>query len=187
MNAATRLVQHVRQQHRARWQRGPQLTFPSIQDGSSFRVPQGTTQQRFQLADTVTLVTRRATACGSAASGSASMPRFDLGVFQRRPHRARRGLPDFDHNGDGKVDDNDLLFAVTLRSGKPDQALVTAGRRQQPRRAVRAGRLARPRTTSTLNLGLRYELDTDVKNISRVRRDQSDRAAVPPRQPRHAT
>ena len=39
---------------------GPQLTFPSIQDGSSFRVPQGTTQKRFQLADSLTLVRGRA-------------------------------------------------------------------------------------------------------------------------------
>ena len=30
----------------------------------------------------------------------------------------------FDLNRDGRVDDEDLLFAVTLRSGKPDQDLV---------------------------------------------------------------
>ena len=35
-----------------------------------------------------------------------------------------RTSPSFDHNGDGRVDDGDLLFAVTLRSGKPDQDLV---------------------------------------------------------------
>ena len=38
-----RLVQHLRQRDRA-GRGGPQLTFPSIQDGTSFRVPQGTTQ-----------------------------------------------------------------------------------------------------------------------------------------------
>ena len=32
-------------------------------------------------------------------------------------------FPSFDHNGDGRIDDNDLLFAVTLRSGKPEVAL----------------------------------------------------------------
>jgi hypothetical protein len=31
---------------------GPQLTFPSIQDGASFRVPQQTKQRRFQFSDT---------------------------------------------------------------------------------------------------------------------------------------
>src|SRR5204863_8669917 len=35
---------------------GPQLTFPSIQDGSSFRVPQHTKQQRLQLSDTLTMI-----------------------------------------------------------------------------------------------------------------------------------
>ncbi len=32
----------------------PQLTFPSIQDGASFRVPQGTKQRRIQVSDTLT-------------------------------------------------------------------------------------------------------------------------------------
>src|SRR5262249_2445913 len=35
---------------------GPQLTFPSIQDGASFRVPQQTKQRRFQFSDTYTMV-----------------------------------------------------------------------------------------------------------------------------------
>ncbi len=35
---------------------GPQLTFPSIQDGASFRVPQGTKQRRLQFSDALTLV-----------------------------------------------------------------------------------------------------------------------------------
>src|SRR5262249_18493672 len=68
---------------------------------------------------------------------------------------------------DGKVDDNDLLFAVTLRSGKPTQPLLIpdadnfylSGFVQDDWRV--SPHLA-------LNLGLRYELDTDVKNINRV-------------------
>ena len=35
-----------------------------------------------------------------------------------------RTSPSSTSNGDGRVDDGDLLFAVTLRSGKPDQALL---------------------------------------------------------------
>src|SRR4030095_13349883 len=35
---------------------GPQLTFPSIQDGSSFRVPQGTRQNRLEFSDTLSWV-----------------------------------------------------------------------------------------------------------------------------------
>ncbi|HXM36570.1 MAG TPA: hypothetical protein VN920_15350, partial [Pyrinomonadaceae bacterium] len=76
-------------------------------------------------------------------------------------------FPDFDRNGDGKVDDNDLLFAVTIRSDVPTRPLLIpdasntylAGFFQDDWRV-------RPRLT--LNLGLRYELDTDVKNISRT-------------------
>src|SRR5688572_28620373 len=35
---------------------GPQLTFPSLQDGASFRVPQQTKQRRFQVSDTFTFI-----------------------------------------------------------------------------------------------------------------------------------
>ena len=41
---------------------------------------------------------------------------FDLGVFQQGRIEFVQDFPFFDHNGDGRVDDNDLLFAVTLRS-----------------------------------------------------------------------
>ena len=37
---------------------------------------------------------------------------FYLGVFQQGNIQAVEDFPDFDRNGDGKVDDNDLLFAV---------------------------------------------------------------------------
>src|SRR5262249_23951578 len=61
---------------------GPQLTFPSIQDGASFRVPQGTTQRRLQVTDTVSLVRGRHTlrAGGELQRVSAA---FDLRVFQQ--------------------------------------------------------------------------------------------------------
>jgi len=88
-------------------------------------------------------------------------------VFQQGRIEFIEDFPDFDRNHDGRVDDNDLLFAVTLRSGVPDRSLVLpntdntylAGFVQDDWRV-------HPRLT--LNLGLRYELDTDVKNVSRV-------------------
>jgi outer membrane receptor protein involved in Fe transport len=146
--------------------RGPQLTFPSIQDGTSFRVPQGTTQTRFQIADTATLV-RGGHTLRFGGEWQRVDARFDLGVFQDGRVELVEDFATFDHNGDGRVDDGDLLFAVTLRSGKPSDALVLPDA-DNNHVAVFVQDDWRIRPDLTLNLGLRYELDTDVKNISRV-------------------
>jgi len=145
---------------------GPQLTFPSIQDGSSFRVPQGTTQQRLQVADTVSLV-RGAHGLRAGGEWQRVDSLFDLGVFREGRVELIEDFATFDHNGDGRVDDGDLLFEVTLRSGKPDQALVLPDA-DNDHVAVFVQDDWRVRPTLTLNLGLRYEVDSDVKNISRV-------------------
>jgi outer membrane receptor protein involved in Fe transport len=145
---------------------GPQLTFPSIQDGASFRVPQGTKQRRFQISDTLTKVRG-----GHTLTLGGEIQRvdsdFDLRVFQQGRIEMIEDFPDFDRDGDGDTDDNDLLFAVTLRSGKPTEPLLIpdadnyyfSGFVQDDWRVS---------PQLTLNLGLRYELDTDVKNINRI-------------------
>ncbi len=145
---------------------GPQLTFPSIQDGTSFRVPQGTTQKRFQLANSTTLV-RGAHTLRMGGEWQSVHARFDLGVFQEGRIEFIQDFAGFDHNGDGRVDDGDLLFSVTLRSGKPDQDLVIDDA-DNNHIALFVQDDWRIRPDLTLNLGLRYEIDTDVKNISRV-------------------
>ena len=145
---------------------GPQLTFPSIQDGASFRVPQQTKQRRFQFSDTYTMIRgNHSLYVGGEVQRVES--ELDLKVFQQGRVELIEDFPDFDRNLDGRVDDNDLLFAVTLRSGVPERSLVLpdtdnwylAGFVQDDWRVHRQ---------FTLNLGLRYELDTDVKNVSRV-------------------
>jgi hypothetical protein len=146
--------------------RGPQLTFPSIQDGTSFRVPQGTTQNRFSIANTLTWV-RGAHTIRAGGEWQKVDARFDLGVFQDGRIEFVEDFATFDHNGDGRVDDGDLLFAVTLRSGKPDQALVIPDA-DNHHVAMFVQDDWRIRPNLTLNLGLRYEVDSDVKNISRV-------------------
>jgi hypothetical protein len=145
---------------------GPQLTFPSIQDGASFRVPQQTKQRRFQFSDTYSMVRDNHTFYVGGEIQRVESD-LDLKVFQTGRIELIEDFPDFDRNLDGHVDDNDLLFAVTLRSGFPDRSLLLpdtdstyfAGFIQDDWRINRQ---------FTLNLGLRYELDTDVKNVSRV-------------------
>ncbi len=143
---------------------GPQLTFPSIQDGVSFRVPQQTKMNRLQFADTLSLIHG-----GHTFKFGGEFQRvdsdFDLGVFQQGRIELVQDFADFDHNGDGKVDDNDLLFAVTLRSSKPTQSLLLPNA-DNNHFAFFAQDDWRANRNLTLNLGLRYELDTNVKNIS---------------------
>ena len=145
---------------------GPQLTFPSIQDGASFRVPQSTKQRRLQFTDTLSLVRGNHTLNigGEIQRVDAD---FDLRVFQQGRIEMIQDFPDFDRNGDGKVDDNDLLFAVTIRSGKPTEPLLIPNADS----TYFAGFVQddwRVHPQLTLNIGLRYELDTDVKNVSRT-------------------
>src|SRR5690348_8851089 len=145
---------------------GPQLTFPSIQDGASFRVPQQTKQRRFQFGDTFTMIRGNHTLNFGGEIQRVESD-LDLKVFQQGRVELIEDFPDFDRNGDGRVDDNDLLFAVTLRSGVPDRSLVLPDTNNNYFAAFIQDdwRLQR---RFTLNLGLRYELDTDVKNLSRT-------------------
>ena len=143
---------------------GRQLTFPSLQDGASFRVPQATTQSRWQVGESLAWV-KGAHALRFGGEASRTAGRFDLGVFRGGRVEMVQDFPQFDLNRDGRVDDEDLLFAVTLRSGKPDQDLVLD--------ACDSTYLAafvqddwRVTPHLTLNLGLRWEMDTNVKNIS---------------------
>jgi len=145
---------------------GPQLTFPSIQDGASFRVPQATKQRRFQFSDTVTLLHGNHSL---RFGGDVQRVRgdFDLRVFQQGRVELIEDFPDFDRNGDGRVDDNDLVFAVTLRSAHPNDPLLIP----DASNTYLAGFVQddwRVSPQLTVNVGLRYELDTDVKNNSRV-------------------
>ncbi len=143
---------------------GAQLTFPSIQDGTSFRVPQQTKQQRYQFSDALTMLRGNHT-LNLGGEFQSVRSAFNLGVFQQGRIELIEDFPDFDRNNDGRVDDDDLLFAVTLRSAVPDRPLVIPDANNSYIAAYFQDdwRIS-PRFT--LNLGLRYELDTDVKNLS---------------------
>ena len=145
--------------------RGPQLTFPSIQDGVSFRVPQQTRQRRAQVSDTLTMVRGNHTV-NVGGEFQRVLADFDLGVFQDGRVELVEDFAAFDRNGDGRTDDDDLLFAVTLRSAFPDRPLVIPDADNSYIAAfVQDDWRVLPNLT--FNLGLRYELDTDVKNVSR--------------------
>lgn len=141
---------------------GPQLTFPSIQDGVSFRVPQATKVNRLQFSDAFSLV-RGAHTYKFGGDFQRIDSLFDLGVFQQGRIEFVQDFAQADFNGDNNVDDNDLLFAVTLRSSKPAQAL-TINDADNNHFALFAQDDWRVSPSLTLNLGLRYELDTNVNN-----------------------
>jgi outer membrane receptor protein involved in Fe transport len=145
--------------------RGAQLTFPSIQDGVSFRVPQQTRQKRAQFTDTLTML-RGSHTLNVGGEFQRVLSDFDLGVFQDGRIELIEDFASFDRNGDGHTDDNDLLFAITLRSAFPERPLVIPDANNSYFAAfVQDDWRVRPNLT--FNLGLRYELDTDVKNVSR--------------------
>lgn len=145
-------------------QQGIQYTFPSLLDGSSFRVPQGTKQRRRQFADTFNLL-----AGSHSLKFGGEYQRVDsslfLGVFRQGRVEFVEDFATGDRNGDGRVDDNDLLFAVTLRSQFPDRDL-NLGDVDNNYFAFFAQDDWRVNRNLTLNLGLRYEADTNVKNNS---------------------
>ena len=143
---------------------GIQYTFPSILDGSSFRVPQGTKQKRLQFADNiVTFVGSHNMKFGGEYQRVDSS--LFLGVFRQGRIEFVEDFASADRNGDGRIDDNDLLFAVTLRSQFPDRD-VNLGDVDNNYFAFFAQDDWRVSRNLTLNLGLRYEADTNVKNNS---------------------
>lgn len=143
---------------------GIQYTFPSILDGSSFRVPQGTTQNRLQFTDALTAVSGNHTLKFGGEFQKIDSSLF-LGVFRQGRIEFVQDFADFDRNNDGQINDQDLLFAVTLRSGLPDRDLFLDDVDnnyfsffvQDDWRILK---------NLTFNFGLRYEVDTNVKNNS---------------------
>jgi hypothetical protein len=145
---------------------GPQLTYPNLQDGASFRMPQETHQTRWQIADSATLL-RGAHGIRFGGEFQRIDAEFRLGVFQQGRIEFIEDFASFDRTGDGVIDDNDLLFSVTLRSAKPDRGLMQPDADNTHMAAFIQDDVAvAPRLQ--LNLGLRYEVDTDVNNQSRV-------------------
>ena len=141
----------------------PELDFPSLADGSSYRVPQQTRQKRSQWDDNFDW-TRGRHNFHFGGEFQRIGADFNLGVFRYGAVEFVQDFANQDRNGDGVIDDRDLLFAVAIRSGTPDRNLIipdadnnhVAGYFQDDWRVHRQ---------LTLNLGLRYEIDTDVNDL----------------------
>lgn len=142
---------------------GIQYTFPSLLDGSSFRVPQATKQTRLQLGDMVTWIRGNHTL---KFGGEVQLIRSELGLGVFRQGRVEfiQDFANADRNNDGSIDDNDLLFIVTLRSQFPDRDLNLPDVDNE-HFAFFVQDDWRVRRNLSLNLGLRYQVDTNEKNI----------------------
>ncbi len=142
----------------------PQITYPDLDDGATYRVPQQTLQFRLQ-GDDVASWSRHNHTLSFGGEVQSIDADFNLGVFQQGNIQTVEDFPDFDRNGDGKVDDNDLLFAVALRSSTPTRALDLPND-DSYHFALFAQDDWKALPELTLNLGLRWEMDTNLNNLS---------------------
>lgn len=141
---------------------GLQLNFPSLQAGAPFRVPSLPRHQRWQLTGSFSKV-----AGSHTLKWGGEMQRlraeYALGFARSGSLELAEDFASADRNGDGRVDDNDLLFSVALRNVSP----------QERNADLRNTQLAafmqddwRVRRNLTLNLGLRWQFATNEKNLS---------------------
>lgn len=144
---------------------GPQLDFPTMTDGASFRVPQATWQNRFQFDDGADWTIGKHN-LRFGGQFQRLDDKFYLGVFQGGRIEFVQDFANADRNGDGIINDEDLLFAATIRSATPDRALVLPNCDNNYIAAyLQDDWHIHPQLT--LNLGVRYEVDTDVNNVGR--------------------
>ncbi|MGO9864103.1 MAG: carboxypeptidase regulatory-like domain-containing protein [Terriglobales bacterium] len=142
---------------------GPELDFPSLADGASYDSPQLTWQKRSQWDDEVDW-TRGKHNLHFGGEFQRIGAAFDLGVFRSGAVEFVQDFADQDRNGDGATNDQDLLFAVAIRSGTPNKDLIIPNADNNHI----AGYIQddwRVHSQITLNLGLRYEIDTDVNDV----------------------
>ena len=142
----------------------PQISYPDLDDGATYRVPQQTLQFRLQ-GDEIVTWTHRNHSMSFGGEVQWIDADFHLGVFQQGNIQAVEDFPDFDRNGDGKVDDDDLLFAVALRSTTPERPLLLPDN-DNYHVALFAQDDWKFLPKLTFNAGLRWEMDTNLNNLS---------------------
>ena len=140
-----------------------EIRFPSVQDGGNFRVPQQTPQNRVQFRDNLSWATG-----AHALKFGGEFQRIDAGaLFDLFGSGTIETTEDFatrDRNGDGLVNDNDIVIADTIRSAAPVRP-PTVDNLDNYYFAFYAQDDWKVRPNFTLNLGLRWEVDTDARNL----------------------
>ena len=141
--------------------KGLQFDFPDLQAGAAFRVPALPRHDRLQLSGNLAKV-----AGDHAIKFGGEMQRisaeYALG-FGAGSIEFAENFAGMDRNGDGRVDDGDLLIGATLRNVSPQESNA---RLRNTHLAAYAQDDWRVRQGLTLNLGARWQFDTNEKNLS---------------------
>ncbi len=158
-----------------------EIRFPSFQDGANFRIPQQTKFNRFQIRDTLTLIRGGHTlALGLEWQNTGTFALFDL--FGSNTIFTAEDFASRNRNGDAMTDDRDIPLAIVLQSTAPVRPPT-----QDFYRNSYYGLFFqddwRLRSNLTLNLGMRWEFDTDVFGIGPFHRACPEPLTVAPTQP----
>lgn len=141
-----------------------EIVFPSLEDGQTFRAPQRTPFNRFQVRDNFAWTLGRHTVhFGGEFQNYGSAIVFDL--FGSSSIFLSQNFATQDLNGDGTINDLDIPIASVVKSTAP----VRPPSSPEERSSYVAGYIQddwRVRSNLTLNLGFRYEYDSSLFGTS---------------------